>query len=204
MSHTLSPPKPLMPQPNRTNSAQPHRVTPGPPTDTPVSFSSRLRAWQLPNATCCPSKISTYVASPLRSSTSRVSDVRCPGAIQTPGAAVSTRVGSASSVARVACRARTRRTPGPPTRPPPSRGGERAAGHAPSREGTSDRPTGGRYRRRLCLGKLCRRIERPHLNVVTAHFPAEPNLRAQTKGKSNVLEVFCSLIVKIANQTPSD
>jgi len=160
MSHTLSPPKPLMPQPNRTNSAQPHRVTPGPPTDTPVSFSSRLRAWQPPECGVLPFE-DLDAASHLRSSTSRVSDVRCPGAIQTPGAAVSTRVGSASSVARVACRARTRRTPGPPTRPPPSRGGERAAGHAPSREGTSDRG----YRRRLCLGRFCRRTERPHLNV---------------------------------------
>ena len=54
MSHTLSPPKPLMPQPNHTNSAQPHRVTPGPPTDTPVSSSSRSRAWQLPERDVVP------------------------------------------------------------------------------------------------------------------------------------------------------
>ena len=162
MSHTLSPPKPLMPQPNHTNSAQPHRVTPGPPTRLSRPVQDRGRG-SSPNATWCPSKISTYAASPLRASTSHVSDVRCPGAIQTPGAAVPTRVGSASSVARVVCRARTRtrRTPGPPTRPPPSRGGERAAGHAPSREGTSDRG----YRRRLCLGRFCRRIEQPHLNL---------------------------------------
>src|SRR4029077_13498351 len=36
---------------------------------------------------------------------------------------------------------------------------------------------------------------------VNAHFPAEPSLPGQTKGKSNVRDVFCSLIVKIANQT---
>ena len=54
MSHTLSPPKPLMPQPNHTNSAQPHRVTPSPPTDTPVSSSSRSRAWQLPERDVVP------------------------------------------------------------------------------------------------------------------------------------------------------
>jgi len=164
MSHTLSPPKPLMPQPNRTNSAQPHRVTPGPPTDTPVSFSSRLRAWQPPECGVLPFE-DLDAASHLRSSTSRVSDVRCPGAIQPRVQPFQTRVGSASSAARVVCRARTRKTPGPSSRPPPSRGGERAAGHAPSREGTSDRPTRGRYRRRLCLGRFCRRTERPHLNV---------------------------------------
>ena len=167
MSHTLSPPKPLMPQPNRTNSAQPHRVTPGPPTDTPVSSSSRLRAWQLPECDVLPFEDLDVCGESSTLEPSRVSDVRCPGAIQTPGQPFQTRVGSASSVARVVCRARTRarRTPGPPTRPPPSRGGERTAGHAPSREGTSDRPTGGRYRRRLCLSKFCRRIERHHLNL---------------------------------------
>ena len=99
MSHTLSPPKPLMPQPNRTNSAQPHRVTPGPPIDTPVSFSSRLRAWQPPECGVLPFE-DLDAASHLRSSTSRVSDVRCPGAIQPRVQPFQTRVGSPSSVAR--------------------------------------------------------------------------------------------------------
>ena len=165
MSHTLSPPKPLMPQPNRTNSAQPHRVTPGPPTDTPVSFSSRLRAWQLPERDALPfedldvcgeSSTLEHLAR-FRRQMSR----RDP----TPGAAVPnpsrvTVVRSTSFVALGLGHGEHRDHPAVL-----HRGGERAARLAPSREGSSDRPTGGRYRRRLCLGKLCRPIERPHLNV---------------------------------------